>query len=183
MIVNPGTTADEFLQETQWSLDGPADRGRFAEAFNYMLKNVPITVLNLPDNSSPWTPGKRDRTQLVSWLQGIQFSSPVNAHEHVSKGTVLKQFRSISEPPGKRGNWYTLVRSQLRFMALPAGEYRTDFYLATSDFRCLFSHISDAFAGWKRTPNPYRFGGAVQYFIYGNGPAASALIPAKPDGQ
>jgi len=183
MIVSTRTTPDEFLHETQWLLDAPSDRGRFADAFNYMLQNVPLAVLNLPDNSSPWTPGGGKRTNLVSWLQAIRFSAPVNAHERVSKGNVLKQFRSITDPPGKRGNWYTIVRSQLKFMALPAGQYRTDYYLASADFSCLYSHISDAFAGWKPGPHPYRRGGATQYFIYADGQLASCLAPASSDGR
>lgn len=178
MIVTYQTTPDEFLRATQWSLEGAGDRGRFATAFDYMLKNVPIPVLNQPDNSSPWTPGSRERTRLVSWLQGIRLSSPVNANEPVSKGTILKQFRLITDPPGSRGNWYTIERSQIQYMALPKGQYRSDYYIAVADFRCLFSHISDAFAGWSDAPDPYRRGGATQYFVYAEGPLVSCLLPA-----
>lgn len=180
MIVTSRTTADEFLRQTQWQLDAPSDRDRFETAFKYMLRHVPLGVLNLPDHSSPWTPGGGHRTKLVSWLQGIRFSAPVNADESVSKGTVLKQFRLVSDPPGARGNWFTAAPSQLQFMALPQGEYRADYYIAATNFRCLLSRISDAFAGWSNAPDPYRHGGAKQFFIYAGGQLASCLVPAKP---
>ncbi len=190
MIVDFRTTPDEFLHQTRWVLDSPSDRGRFAVAFEYMLKNVPLGVLNLPDHSSPWTPGKGQRTTLLSWLQAIRFSASVYADEPVSKGAVLKQFRRVSDPPGTRGHWYTLTSSKLRFTALPKGHYRAEYYIAIAGFRCLFSRAADAFAGWDarhdshmHRSSPYRHGGAVQYFIYSGGSLASCLVPAELQSQ
>lgn len=176
MQVTRQTTAEEFIQRSGWEM-GAGSPLEFQKAFRFFLDRVPLDVLNRADASSPWGPPGTRRTTLLSWLQAIDFTRPVNPARLITQNEWVKQVRFPDEPLQAKGDWFTWLWSGVDRMGLPEGQTADRIYRVARPITCLEARIADAFAGWVEVSanRDYRHGGAVQLFIYRNGPEASAL--------
>lgn len=178
MIITPATSWQQFSESTQWVFGSDFEKSAFALAFNYFVKNVPITHLNGTDSSSPWGPASGPRTRLYSWMQAIKFSAGVNPSRVIDAGQRLKQFRFHGEPLHARGDWFTWASTHVSATALPDGQTAVRFFKVTRPIVCLESTVADAFTGWAGVPGvskDYHHGGGKQLFIFRNGPEAMSL--------
>ena len=176
MQVTRSTTVQQFISGTGWEL-GAGNRQDLEKALRFFLEHVPLNVLNAADASSPWGPPQSRRTTLVSWMQAIDFTHPVNPKRQLQARERVKQVRFPMDPMNAKGDWFTWLSGDVDRMALPDGQSSDRIYEVTRPITCLESRVADAFAGWTHVHanRDYRRGGAVQLFIYRNAPESAAL--------
>ncbi|CAN5820855.1 hypothetical protein BH11PLA1_BH11PLA1_00140 [soil metagenome] len=175
MQITRNTTVEEFLTKTKWELETPAEKPALAAALKYFAEHVPESVLNAPDNSSPWTPPGTTRTRLISWLQGIRLALGVNPQRRLNMNERVVQWRLRSDPPTARGDWFTWLSSSNSKLGIPAKQTAVRIFEVTAPITCMESTASDAFCGWVADGDAYRAGGAKQLFIYRDSAAARTL--------
>jgi hypothetical protein len=176
--IHPDFTIDEIIQYTNWPVPSPIYRENLRRALLYLQQVVPKTVLRGQDDSGPWNMRINGmKIKLLNWLQGIDFSKPVNPQRMVNKGDPLIAFKDPSIPPGQAyGNWYTFPSTRQESVAIHSTQARLHKFKARTGFTCMQSTASDAFVGWVRDmPAEYRHGGAQQLFIWD---AKAVLEPA-----
>jgi hypothetical protein len=176
--IHPDFTIDEIIQWTNWVVPTPAYRDNMRRALAYFQQVVPKTVLRQEDNAGPWNLRINGmKIKLLNWMQGIDFSQPVNPQRMVNKGDPLVAFKDPSIPAGHAyGNWYTFPSTRQDNVAIHSTQIQLHKFKAQRSFMCMQSTASDAFVGWVRDmPAEYRHGGATQLFIWD---AKTLLEPA-----
>ena len=167
--IHPDFTIDELIQYTHWPVPSPTYRENLRRALVYFQQVVPRAVLRQEDDAGPWNLRINGvKFKLLNWLQGMDFSEPVNPQRMVNKGDPLIAFKDPSIRPGQvRGNWYTFPSTRQGNVAIHSTQTQPHKFKARVAFTCMQSTASDAFVGWVRDmPAEYRRGGAQQLFIW-----------------
>jgi hypothetical protein len=167
---HPDFTIDEIIAYTGWRVPSPVYKENMRLALEYFQRVVkPRSVLREQDDAGPWNLRiNGTKIRLLNWMQGIDFSKPVNPLRSVNKGDPLIAYKDPSIRPGRvRGNWYTFPSTQQDAVAIHSKQTRLHKFKARAAFTCMKTTASDAFVGWVRDlPAEYRHGGAPQLFIW-----------------
>ena len=167
---HPDFTIDELIQYAGWVVPSPLYRENLARALAYLQEAVkPRSILREQDDAGPWNLRINGvKIKLLNWLQGIDFTKPVNPNRLINKGDPLIAYKDPSVRPGRvRGNWYTFPSTRQENVAIHSTQTGLHKFKARVAFTCMQSTASDAFVGWVRDmPAEYRHGGAQQLFIW-----------------
>lgn len=164
-------TVDELIAATGWEVEYPKPfyiqnmtaawrffHVSFRASFLWTARtDAPPWVLRI--NSQPY--------RIVSWMQAINFTKPVNNLRVIRKGSEVDSYRRPKEKAGSiLGNWFTFPSNHVDKLAIPSGRYTLHKFKAKVDFICLQSTVADAYCDWlPDRPPQYRHGGGQQLFI------------------
>ena len=112
---HPNFTIDEIIEYTGWPVASPTQKENMRRVLDYFQQVVRLpSILREQDDSGPWSMRiNGTKIRLLNWMQGIDFSAPVNPLRFINKGDPLIAYKDPSFRPGRiRGNWYTFPSTQ-----------------------------------------------------------------------
>ncbi len=166
---HPDFTVEQIIEYTGFFVPSVTYKDNMRQALDFFQGTVPRNILRQQDDSGPWNLRiNGTKIKLLNWMQGIDFSRPVNTQRWIGKGDPLIAYRAPQERPGVAwGSWYTFPSTQQESLAIPSSQTRLHKFKARAGFLCMLSTASDTFVGWVRgAPGEYRHGGARQLFIW-----------------
>ncbi len=203
MKLDKTTTFDDFIRDSGWDYMG-RNPVWVEMAYDFFVRTLGLDYLNLTSQDPALPSDRRDsptnpagipqgeRTNLISFMQAINFTRPVNPHRILRKNDLVMQLRFVGDRVWQVGDWFTYATGPVGPLALPDGQHWRRVFRVTRPIICLESIAADNFTDWHgvrrershyydavgRKLTDYHHGGGTQLFIY-QGLYRSALEPVS----